>query len=1071
MKNKLIILLVLMWYPCYMYAQSIIVGKVSATVTNEPLPNVTVHLSGGGITVKTDVNGVFRTKLQSASELLTVSHMGYKTQEFLVQGSPDTLFVTLDEVQNWLTEVEVSTGYQTLEGSRQTGSFVKIDNDLLNRRVSTDVISRLEDVVPGLILNRGSTDPDNQTPISIRGQSTLFSRPDPLIVLDNFPYDGDINNINPNDVESVTVLKDAAAAAIWGARAGNGVIVITTKKGRTSEGPAFSFNTNFTVGEKPDLFYDRRISTADFIDMEKMLFSLGFYARTEASTNNEALSPVVEALIAERDGLLTAQEAEMKIRPLESIDRRREALNHMYRYAQIQQYALNMSGGNDGRQYFLSVGYDENNESVKSNGTHRLSLHTNTTYQLLNNRLEITGGAYYVDRSLRSSDAVTNYLAGYSANSVTYPYAPLLDSDGNASPVIERYRKSFLTTAHKAGLLDWEYKPMEELMLRRNHTREIDYRINAGAVYRILDELKVEMRYQYGGNIQQSRNMQHEGSYAARNMVNMFTSVRDGLLVRPVPVGGILDRTERFSDSHNLRGQINYNGVFGEKHHIDAFGGIDIKTLHAVSNANRGYGYDEEHATSALVDYFTRFPYYYSESGASGLIPGNEQELDIRDNFRSFFAAASYNFNRLYSASITGRIDQSNLFGVNSNQKGAPLWSVGFGWELSNEQFYRVKFLPYLRTRLTYGYNGNVNKHVSAYTTAYYRNGNNTDAGLPYANVVNPPNPDLRWERTRIINVGLDFSMAGNVVGGSIEFYKKQGLDLIGTQPYPSSSGITSFTGNYANTAGYGWELNLESRNINRAFKWYTNWLFTYSQDKVTAYHVKDQATRYLQSGASGTLPLEGKPLYAIYSYKWAGLNPQTGAPVGVIGGVESENYRDIINGATPENIRYHGSARPLGFGAIRNTFSWQRVSISASISYRFGYYFRRNSIRYQQLFTAKGGHADYAIRWQKPGDEALTNVPAMPVYGSSDINYRDNFYLNSSALVEKGDHIRLQDINLSYDLLGKSHSLSGLKSMRLYLYANDLGLLWRANDANLDPDYLYLPPTRTIAIGATLNF
>lgn len=245
--------------------------------------------------------------------------------------------------------------------------------------------------------------------------------------------------------------------------------------------------------------------------------------------------------------------------------------------------------------------------------------------------------------------------------------------------------------------------------------------------------------------------------------------------------------------------------------------------------------------------------------------------------------------------------------------------------------------------------------------------------------------------------------------------------------------------------------------------------MFSYAADKVTKYLIKSTSSRYLEGGYGfGNYPLEGNPLYAIYSYPWAGLDPQTGDPQGYLNGGVSKDYVKIVNAATPENLIYHGPARPTLFGALRNTFSYKNVSLSANVSYRLGYYFRKESIRYGVLLTGQNGHGDYGLRWQKPGDESITYVPSIPALANTS---RDNLYLYSEALVEKGDHIRLQDIQLSYDLEKKNYPKLPVARTQLYLYANNMGVLWKAGKGSTDPDYQSGILPMTISAGLKIGF
>jgi len=215
--------------------------------------------------------------------------------------------------------------------------------------------------------------------------------------------------------------------------------------------------------------------------------------------------------------------------------------------------------------------------------------------------------------------------------------------------------------------------------------------------------------------------------------------------------------------------------------------------------------------------------------------------------------------------------------------------------------------------------------------------------------------------------------------------------------------------------------------------------------------------------------PLVGYPLYSIYALKWRGLDPKSGDPLGDIGGKADTTYSAILN-ASVSSLIYKGPANPTFFGSWRNTFNWKQYELSFNIVFKMGYYFRRNSIQYYALYNgASKGSPDYDLRWQNPGDENFTNVPSRPAKANQN---RDDFYDNSEVLIEKGGHVRLQDIRLSYDLPKRSYLRLPVQAIRFYFYANNIGILWRANHHNIDPDFINnLPNPRTMALGCRLEF
>lgn len=1041
----------------------VVTGRVVSFLSKEPLVGVTILVKGTNTGVITDLDGTFSIKAGKRDTLI-FSYVGYETLEVPVNGQSE-LYIELTEGIEMLQEIAVfSTGYEEIPAERATGSFVQVDNQDLSRRVSTDIASRLEDITPGLVFNRTGSATD---PISIRGRNTLFANANPLIVIDNFPYDGDLNNINPNDVENITVLKDAAAASIWGARAGNGVIVITTKKGSRYQEPKISFNSNVTIGEKPDPFYLPRMSVEDYIEMEKKLFAQDYYLSTENSVFKEPLSPVVEFLIAARDGDISEEGANAFIEDLKQQDVRRDYEKYLYRNTIKQQYSLSISGGEAHRRYYLSAGYDRNLDNLIENQFDRITLNANHSWTLLDQKLEFKTGIYYSGTRAQRNNSGENDIR-FSDSQGIYPYARLANNDGIPLPVTRDYRRSFVWEAAENGLLDWQYYPLKEIELTDNVTSLTEYRINTSLGYQILPSLKAEVLYQYWKNDTEGRNHHLADSYFARDLINLYTQVNnDGSLYRAIPEGGILDLNNSKASSHNLRGQLNFDPPAGgqQKHRLSALAGYEIKEVISDNNWYRYYGYDDELANSIPVDYVNTYGQYYLPA-YQRKIPNYEGQSEITDRFVSWYGNAAYTYDRRYTLSLSGRKDQSNLFGVKANQKGVPLWSAGLGWTISNESFFDVNALSLLKLRATYGYNGNIDKTVTAYTTASFE-GTSFYTGLPYARITNPPNPELQWERIKILNLGLDFNAFDGRLDGSLEYYRKQGLDLIGYAPVAPSTGVSRFRGNTAATLGHGIDLVLNSLNIDGNFQWHTNFLFSQEKNKVTDYKAENSPSLLIQYGDASAYVQEGKPIFSLYSYRWAGLDPDTGDPQGFLDEEVSADYGQIINTATPENIVYHGPARPTVFGSIRNTLSWHNLSLSFNISYRLGYYFRRNSITYGNTMGL-GGHGDYYDRWQQPGDERTTNVPSIPEVPSG---FRDTFYKYSEVLVEKGDHIRFQDVRLDYTLSRDQWSWLPFESANIYGYVNNIGILWKATDAVPDPDYRTSKLLRTYAIGLKVDF
>lgn len=1062
--RKYMIIAALLCISLHIRGQQLLTGKVISGADGYPLIGASIKLLPSAIVVKTNEYGVFSLRASPEITGIEINFIGFEKKILGIDSlNRAGLIIRLKEASLLMQEVTVSTGYQDLVKERVTGSFVLINEEQLNRRVSPDILSRLEDIAPGVIFNRGRSS-TGANDISIRGQSTLFANAKPLVVIDNFPYDGDLNTLNPNDVESISILKDAAAASIWGARAGNGVIVITTKKGGFNRKLEWSFNNNVTIGEKPDLFEEPRMSVSDYIETERTLFNRGFYLASENSLGKPALSPVVELMIARRDGKIGDADLNTALNTLKEYDLRSELDRYYYQPSVNEQYAINLQGGSNNQSFYFSAGYDKQRAAQVGNDDRRVTVNLKHQLLFLDQKLKWDASLYYVSghQQLNAPGPLT-----WSAGQPLYPYARLTDEQGNPVSVNKDLRNEYLQSVKGTGILDWEYRPLQELQSLNNSSRMNDLRWNAGLRYQFSPWLNASVLYQYGLVNQSQQNLQTEQAYAVRYLINQFTEILpDGTLIRNLPAGGIQDRTVYSQMGHTFRAQIGTEKQWLNRHELSAIAGYEMKDLNNQSALSRTYGYNTDYATGIRVDYITSFKQFNLPSSTRS-IPFVDNETDRTDRFISWFANAAYTFDKRYTLSGSARIDKSNLFGVSANQRALPLWSAGLSWNVEQETFLPfANLFSLLKIRGTYGYNGNIDKGVTAYTTALFNSGANSLTRLPYAQITNPPNPDLSWEKVKIWNAGLDFSLKNNRISGTLEVYNKIGEDLVGSVIVPASSGIRQFRGNTSSTLTRGLDAQI-SANIfkGKTFSIQSTFLASLLKEKVTAYEVFAPLRSYLQSGdgiTSGNLPFEGRPLYAVYSLRSAGLDPATGDPRSYRNGQISKDYNAIMAGLKADDIIYHGPARPTFFGAWRNQVSWKRLTLSANISYRTGYYYRRNSITYGNNMGL-GRHGDFAQRWQKPGDEQYTQIPSVSL--TTNVN-RDFIYQFSETLVERGDHIRLQDIQMNYTIQKRHWPKIPFQSVQVYIYANNLGLLWKASSAPYDPDYQDGTLPRTIAAG-----
>lgn len=1063
---KKILLVPVVCFSAIMFAQYSTTGTVMDESTQKPLQGATIVLQDMLAITKTDQKGQFSFVTKESQLKLLISKNGYESQEMEIQlPLAKPLLITLLRKVTDIDEVTLSTGYQKIPKERATGSFSSISNKLLNQQVGSNIIDRLP-VVGNSILVDKATSGDSQ--LMVRGLSSINGPRGPLIVVDNFPYEGNISNINPNIVESITILKDASASSIWGARAANGVIVITTKDSRFDQPLKIELTTNTTWSSKPDLSYVRQMSSSDFIDVEQELFTKGFYNSDIASSSHPVLSPVVDLLNKKKKGLITNNEATQAIDLLRQIDVRDQFKRYMYLPLDNRQYALNISAGTKQYSWATSLGFDDNSGNLGEK-YQRFNLRLRNTWQPIA-RLKIMADVYFTNTINKSGRTGYGVVSMKGNNSV--PYMQFANNQGDALIVPSLYDQNYKNSVSQIGLLDWNYYPLTDWQHATSQLANTEVSINGNLNYKILKGFDADVKYQYQRQTGASLNNWDEESYYARNYINTFAQNTNGVISFAVPKGGILDKSNQLTIVNNFRGQLNYNRSF-QQHKINAMAGGEVREARATTEYYRYYGYNRHNLSIGTVDYTRQYPSFVTGSG--DFIQKGQSLGETNTRFVSLFANAAYTFLDRYTVSGSARRDASNLFGLKTNDQWNPFWSAGVAWELTKERFFNWKALNSLKLRASYGSSGNIDPAMVAVTTIAYYSNNNTFTKSPMARFDNYYNPLLRWETSFTTNVGVDFSTKGNRITGSVEYFRKKGANLFGTAPIDYTTGISSMLWNVAGMKGDGWDIELRTLNLNKGLRWSSILNFSTYHDKVLSYNSPNTvASDYVGNGSYMTIAgVEGLPVYSIFAYKWGGLDPKTGDPQGYLDGKISKDYTKLIGAETKLlDLQYFGSAIPTIYGSFINSFSYHNFSLDIGLTYKFGYWFRRNSINYTDLFTSWVGHSDYAERWQHSGDELHTNVPSN-LY-QTDFS-RDAFYNGSSVLIAKGDHIRLQYLNLSYDLSGKSLLGMPFHTIRLGFNVNNIGIIWRANKQGIDPDYNMgrnvLKPVTTYSMGLNVKF
>lgn len=1040
-----------------------ITGVIRSAATGLPMQGVTV--SEGKVSTRSDKEGLFVLRTGKDSGELHVKYLGYADQRVKYDRDKTSLAINLTQSDNQIEEVDVvSTGYQTIPKERATGSFVLLDKELLETRVQSNILSVLDGLAPSVQFDNRSGQH-----INVRGVNTFTTgNVGALIVVDNFPYEGDLANINPNDIESISVLRDAAATSIWGARAGNGVIVITTKSAKKSGRLSIETNSNFSFRDRPQLHTMPLMTSPEFIEVERLLYEGGFYNAllTNANRNRYVFSPAVELLEQHGRGDFADDVLESRLAEMGRHNYIDDLLQHAYRRNSIQRYAVSLNSGGPKIALRQTIGFDRNIADRIGQHSGRVTLTSRGDLNPTDN-FNVGISLNYTNNKSISNPEFPNYpINPEGGKSHLYPYARLTGSDGQALPVPKIYDIGYINGLEGIPLLDWYYRPLDELHHSRSDQYTDHINLNLQTRYRTGFGLSASVLYSFEKQWGENTVLHGKDSFFTRNLVNRFTQPTASGVNYALPPGAIRTITDNGLSSHRGRVQLDYSASFG-LHNIQWLGGGEISQALNDAYTFRTFGFNENTLSAVPVDLVNSYNIYDGLAGRS-FLPNVAGTTGGTRRFVSLYTNGSYTYDGRYTLSASLRRDAANNFGISTNQKWSPLWSAGLAWMLDKERFLRnVEWLDQLKLRSTWGMSGNIGAGAGGRPIILYPGSKANFTNLTMAMITAPPNPTLKWENVFMQNYALDYRIFDGLLEGTVEYYTKRSSDLISRDPVDPTTGFYDADRNVGEIKSTGWDVELRfNRQMDKVF-WSSAFSYSTVRDRTTKFYgTMAAASSYVLDGGVSIRPLEDRYLYPVFAYDFRGLDGQNGDPQGWYKDELSKDYNNILND-TYENLVYHGSGLPLAYGFWRNDVRWKSISVNFSIYYKLGHFFRRSTINYSSLFNNWSGHADYARRWQKPGDERTTDIPSM-VYPIN--SNRDIFYTRSSATIEQGDHLRLQSVKINYDFkpitFGKNAAV-----FRVYTAMDNFGTMWTANGSGIDPDNPNIKQTPSFTVGISCKF
>ena len=1059
-----------------------VTGSVFDKADNQPVIGATIAVMSAQGTVAhgttTDLDGKFKLEVPSGTQNLTCRFMGYTTTTIHLQTGKDNYTVYMENDSKQLNELVV-TGYQAIDRRKLTSAVttIKMSDEIIGGVNNID--QALAGQIAGLSSVTSSGSPGAPVKLRIRGTASLSGTQDPLWVLDGIPLEGtdipsmedlqDIDNIyqtsiagiNPQDIESITVLKDAAATAIYGARAANGVIVITTKKGKAGK-PQINFSMKLTYNPKTDIDRLNLLNSDEKVDLELGLLQSDYTYRENKGDVARIIAGygLTDAYKAGGWNALSP-EAQADINALRAVNT--DWNDILFRGVFNQEYNVSLSGGSEKATYDSALGYYVEQGNVESVKNDRFNLTLKTDYRI-NSKLKV-GASVFANR--RKQRSYLTYNEGFT-NPVYYsrianPYMRPFDDEGN-------YIYDTNVQHRQGDDIVPDFNIFEERANTSNENTFTSLMSIFDAEFKWNEHFKVTSQFGLQWDENMIEKYAGQDSYAMRREKEQHQY--NGTTV--LPEGGSNKITENHSSQWTWKAMAEYQNRFKDIHELELMAGTEIRHNEDKSLYSAVYGYDARTLTSKPII----FP---NEEKAESVPLHTETYLE--NAFVSWFATGSYTLLHRYTLGGSIRFDGSDIFGVAKKYRYLPLYSVSGLWRISDEPFMKnVTVINHLGLRASYGLQGNIDKNTSPYLIGIYDQttilpGNSEDAIRPSS----APNPDLRWEKTQSANIGMDLSLWDNIISLSVDYYYRKGTDLIGLRMLPLETGYTSTTVNWAQMENEGVEVALTTRNIHtKDFTWFTNLNFGYNDNTVLRETVAENAIKPSREGYS---------VGAIFAYKTAGLDDegyplfltQDGRKVTATEFFKLNNAgASTLSAEEQRNLySYIGSTEPKVSGGFMNTFKYKRVTLGINCIFNFGMYVQTTPT-YDPTNYDRGlnSNRDILNRWTP--DHTNTTLPKLMTENDGRtgeyLRYKEqNLFRELDIWVKKQNYFRFESIRLGYELPEKWLKPVGIKSASVSLEGRNLWVIASNYHNYLDPETMgnpYAAPIpKSFIFGLNVNF
>ncbi len=978
--------------------KKIIKGKVTDT-KGLPLPGVTVLLKGTTMGVVTNAQGEYQLSLPDAKDLrLLFSFIGMKAQEVAYSGQ-ETINITLHAEVMEMEEVVV-TGYQVVDKRKNTSSVKSLNMDDISVVGATSLDQMLEGRVPDMILMTTSGEVGVAPKIRIRGTSTLIGNREPLWVVDgiivqdpvpisteelNDPdYVNRIGNaiagLNPQDIDRIDVLKDAAATALYGTKAANGVIVVTTKKGRIGK-PLITYNMSTTFRQRPR-YSDRKINLMN--SKERIQFSreLNEQHFVFNGINYVGYEGLLKNLY---EGKINNQQFAEQVAKLETINT--DWFDLLTEDSWSHQHTVSMAGGSEQTRYYASIGYTRDNDVIKNNYNQRYTASLNVESTL----------AKWMTASFQLQGNVST--RSYTPDAI----APL-DYAYKTSRAIPAYEENgeYYYYQKRTGDREYNYNILNELensdkeqntsgiTLTTNLKFDFTSWLNANAIISYTNQ-NAEIESYYG----------EKTNYVARLRDSEFGELPSQYSY--LPFGGELKHDETRNKAYTVRLQLNANKYFGinTQHNLAFSGGFEMNSTkyNGYMRTERGYYPDRGKLFVALQDR-EKYPNYVAWLTGEENLPTLTENLT---NMLSGYATLSYSYHNYFTANVNARIDGSNKFGDQSNNKLLPIWSASANWNLTEHEWMKYDWLNYLSIKTSFGYQGNMLDNQSP-VMIIKKLPLNSYLNEMVAQVERNPNPNLKWEKTSSYNIGLTMALLNNRLQVEAEYYYKRTKDAFMTKEVSSINGVKSYVINGGDIENKGYNVDLTITPI-RTNDWRWTLSTSFSQNFNTVKNDPSAQTYDYYSFLNGTAIVKGKAVNTFYSYDFIGVSPNDGGPL----------FNDLIDqkhelyGLSKYQtftrvLKATGRREPYMSGGLSTQLRYKQLRMNAMFAYSLGAKTRLFRMYDKDLSPENNVHRSFINRWRQPGDEQYTNIPALISQSETAAYWRYQYHWSDDNSSEEDD-------------------------------------------------------------------